>query len=160
MRGHARLVDPRPQRLLRAVQQRLHLGRPHGAADVTFQDLHLHADAARTLPPADGEAAAYATVGPPSLPIEANGPAAELKQFYVRGPWHGSGAAAEMMNWVLEEARRRGAKEVFLSVFIDNLRARRFYERHGFIAAISCTRAGNVTWVFARATLTRPDSSG
>ncbi|HET9427399.1 MAG TPA: GNAT family N-acetyltransferase [Allosphingosinicella sp.] len=83
---------------------------------------------------ADGEAAAYATVGPPSLPIEANGPAAELKQFYVRGPWHGSGAAAEMMDWVLEEARRRGAKEVFLSVFIDNHRARRFYERYGFEA--------------------------
>lgn len=82
---------------------------------------------------ADG-AAAYATVGPPTLPIETSAPAAELKQFYVRAPWHGSGAAAEMMSWVLEEARRRGAKELFLSVFIDNHRARRFYERHGFEA--------------------------
>ena len=83
---------------------------------------------------ADGEAAAYATVGPPSLPFEAKGPAAELKQFYVRVPWHGSGAAADMMAWVLEEVRRREAKEVFLSVFIDNHRARRFYERYGFEA--------------------------
>ena len=31
---------------------------------------------------------------------------------------------------------------------------------HGFIAATSCTRAGKVTWTFARATLTVPVSSG
>src|SRR6185369_509037 len=33
-------------------------------------------------------------------------------------------------------------------------------QRHGFIAATSWTRAGNVTWVLARATLTLPVSSG
>lgn len=31
---------------------------------------------------------------------------------------------------------------------------------HGFIAAISCTRAGKVTWLLARATVTSPVSSG
>ena len=31
-------------------------------------------------------------------------------------------------------AFRRGAKKIYLSVFIDNRRARRFYERHGFEA--------------------------
>ena len=29
-------------------------------------------------------------------------------------------------------ARRRGAGEIYLSVFVDNHRARRFYERYGF----------------------------
>ena len=83
---------------------------------------------------ADGRAAAYAKLGPPSLPFEVKSPTIELRQFYVLKPWHGSGVAREMMAWVLDEARRRGAEEIYLSVFIDNHRARRFYERYGFEA--------------------------
>lgn len=83
---------------------------------------------------ADGEAVAYAKLGPPSLPFEVKGPTIELRQFYVLKPWHGSGAAAELMAWVLDEARARGAEEIYLSVFIDNARARRFYARYGFEA--------------------------
>ena len=59
-------------------------------------------------------------VGPPSLPFEAQGPAAELRQFYVLGPWQGAGIAQQLMDWVIDEARRRGAGEIFLSVFVDN----------------------------------------
>ena len=56
----------------------------------------------------------------------------ELRQLYVLKPWQGAGIAAIMMDWVIAEARRRGADELFLSVFIDNHRARRFYARYGF----------------------------
>jgi diamine N-acetyltransferase len=80
----------------------------------------------------DGEAVAYAKLGPPSLPFEVKGPTIELRQFYVLKPWQGAGTAAELMAWVLEEARGRGAEEIYLSVFVDNARARRFYERYGF----------------------------
>lgn len=82
----------------------------------------------------DGANAAYAKLGPPKLPFAVKGPTIELKQFYVLRPWHGAGLAAEMMAWVLAEARRRGAEAIHLSVFIDNLRARRFYARYGFEA--------------------------
>lgn len=81
---------------------------------------------------ADGRAVAFAKLGPPALPIEPLGPAVELRQFYVLNPWHGSGAATEMMAWVLDEAQARGAESVQLSVFIENRRAYRFYERYGF----------------------------
>ena len=81
---------------------------------------------------AERSAVAYAKLGPPSLPFEVKGPTIELRQFYILGPWQGSGAAAELMAWVLGEARRRGAEEMYLSVFVDNARARRFYERYGF----------------------------
>lgn len=81
----------------------------------------------------DGEFAAYAKVGPPSLPFEPRGDAVELRQLYVLKPWHGTGAARELMDWVLAEARRRGAQHLYLSVFTDNHRARRFYARYGFI---------------------------
>ncbi len=80
----------------------------------------------------EGRAVAYAKVGPTSLPFDAGGPAAELKQFYVLKPWQGAGVAADLMGWVLDEARARGAEAILLSVFVDNHRARRFYERYGF----------------------------
>jgi GNAT superfamily N-acetyltransferase len=81
---------------------------------------------------AGGEAVAYARLGPPSLPFEPRGRPIELRQFYVLKRWQGSGAARELMRWVLDEAQRRGSDELYLSVFIDNHRARRFYEGYGF----------------------------
>ena len=76
--------------------------------------------------------AGYAKVAPLSLPAEPAGPAAELRQFYVLEPWQGGGIAPLLMDWVLAEARRRGAGELYLSVFTENHRARRFYARYGF----------------------------
>ena len=78
-----------------------------------------------------GRAVAYAKLGPPTLPFEAKRPAIELRQFYVLGPWHGTGVAAGLMRWALAEAKAR-AEELYLSVFVDNHRARRFYARYGF----------------------------
>lgn len=80
----------------------------------------------------DGEAIGFAKLGPPSLPFETRAPAIELRQFYVLAPWQGRGVAATLMAWVLAAAADRGAEEIYLSVFIDNERARRFYERYGF----------------------------
>ena len=81
---------------------------------------------------AGGDPVAYAKIGPPSLPFEPRGTPIELRQIYVLKPWQGSGAAKELMQWVLDEARRRGADELYLSVFTDNHRARAFYGRYGF----------------------------
>jgi ribosomal protein S18 acetylase RimI-like enzyme len=80
----------------------------------------------------DGQAAGYVKLGPTTLPHVAPGPATELRQFYLLSRWQGRGIASELMEWTLGEARRRGAETLYLSVFIDNHRARRFYERYGF----------------------------
>ena len=80
----------------------------------------------------EDHAAAYAKIGPPSLPFETQAKAIELRQFYVLAAWHGRGVATELMDWVLDEARRGGSEELYLSVFVDNHRARRFYARYGF----------------------------
>jgi len=77
-------------------------------------------------------AAGFAKLGPPSLPFTVEGPTAELRQLYVLRPWQGAGVAPALMAWVLDEARRRGADQLFLSVFVDNRRARAFYARYGF----------------------------
>jgi ribosomal protein S18 acetylase RimI-like enzyme len=36
------------------------------------------------------------------------------------------------MAWAIAEARARGFQELYLTVWIGNHRARRFYEAHGF----------------------------
>jgi ribosomal protein S18 acetylase RimI-like enzyme len=79
-----------------------------------------------------GVNAAYVKLGPPSLPFTPPEDSIELRQFYVLKPWQGGGLAPAMMVWVLAEARRRGAGVVYLSVFIENIRAQRFYARYGF----------------------------
>ena len=80
------------------------------------------------------EAVGYAKVGPPHLPFEPRGTAVELRQFYLVKAWQGHGLADEMMAWVIDQAEQKGGDDLYLSVFVDNHRARRFYERWGFVA--------------------------
>jgi GNAT superfamily N-acetyltransferase len=81
---------------------------------------------------ADGRPVAYVKLGPLKIPVETDRPALLLDQLYVLKEHHGAGIAQELMTWVFAEAKRRGAEELYLTVFIDNLRARRFYDRYGF----------------------------
>ncbi len=80
----------------------------------------------------DAALVAYAKLGPPKLPFRPRGRAAELRQFYVLKPWQGSGAAQILLDWVIATARAQEADDLYLSVFTDNHRARRFYEKAGF----------------------------
>jgi GNAT superfamily N-acetyltransferase len=82
----------------------------------------------------EGAAAGFLKLGPLKLPVEANGPALLLDQLYILKDHHGAGIAHALMDWALDKARCRGAGEIYLTVFIDNHRARRFYERYGFEA--------------------------
>jgi GNAT superfamily N-acetyltransferase len=84
------------------------------------------------LAEADGEPVGFVKLGPAELPVERNGPAIELRQFYLLHEWRGAGLAHALMEWTMEEARVRGAREIYLTVYTDNHRARRFYERYGF----------------------------
>lgn len=80
----------------------------------------------------DGVAIGYAKLGPPKLPVTPRGPSAELRQLYVRAAWHGGGVAAALMDWAIATAREGGAQDLYLSVFVENERAKRFYARLGF----------------------------
>jgi GNAT superfamily N-acetyltransferase len=80
----------------------------------------------------DGQIIAFAKMGPVTFPGEWRPDAIELYQFYVLGPWQGQGVAQEMMEWAIFHARDHGAREIILSVYVDNHRARKFYERYGF----------------------------
>lgn len=81
---------------------------------------------------ADGEPVAFVKLGPITLPVEPVRPALEFRQLYVLGPWQGTGIAPVLAEWAIGQARRRGAEELYLSVFVDNHRAKAFYRRYGF----------------------------
>ena len=81
---------------------------------------------------AGGRAVGYIKLGPLKLDVEPQGSAILLDQLYILKGFHGAGVAHALMDWAVEEARRRGADEMYLTVYVDNLRARRFYDRYGF----------------------------
>lgn len=56
----------------------------------------------------------------------------ELSKFYVLADNHGSGAAATLMTATLAAAAATGAASCWLGVNQLNVRAAKFYEKHGF----------------------------
>ena len=80
----------------------------------------------------EGRIIGFVKMGPVTFPGEWRPDAIELYQFYVLAGWHGEGVAQELMAWSLAHARDHGAREIILSVYVDNHRAHRFYEKYGF----------------------------
>jgi diamine N-acetyltransferase len=78
-------------------------------------------------------------ISPPSLPLALPGrKVIELKQLYLRPSQFGTGVGDTLMEWALDFAQARGAHDVILSVYSDNPRAQRFYQRYGFAHAGDC----------------------
>lgn len=82
----------------------------------------------------DGAIQGAAHIGPMKLPVPgASAPEAfELFRLYLTPEAKGRGLADALMLWALDEARGRGASEMYLGVFSENARAIAFYMRHGF----------------------------
>jgi ribosomal protein S18 acetylase RimI-like enzyme len=76
--------------------------------------------------------AGFAKTSALTLPAETRATTYELRQLYLDDRAKGSGAAQALMDWALDQGRACGAEEMWLSVYIDNHRAKRFYERNGF----------------------------
>jgi diamine N-acetyltransferase len=57
---------------------------------------------------------------------------AEMKQIYIYASHQGSGVAQVLTDWAVDEARAAGADALLLSVYHDNPRGQRFYQKNGF----------------------------
>jgi len=81
----------------------------------------------------EGAPIGYAKLTPLRAPAADPRPGSmELQQIYLRGEWHGSGVADRLMQWAVGQAQALGAPDLYLTVFDDNDRAKRFYARYGF----------------------------
>lgn len=72
-------------------------------------------------------------VGSIGLKDIGNGEAA-LRKMFVAAPWRGRefGVAPRLLECLLEAARQRGLKRIYLGTTAKFLAAHRFYEKHGF----------------------------
>ena len=93
------------------------------------------ADAANTYLIAErtGDSVGYALVraGPAPASVGSE-PAVEVVRIYVDRPWFGRGVAPVLMDACIVEARRRGARTLWLGVWERNPRAIAFYRKCGF----------------------------
>lgn len=84
----------------------------------------------------DGGLLGYIKLGPVEFDLPDSEPdpldATELHQLYVAPAAQGTGVAASLIGWALDHARAEGSRRIYLSVYIDNVRAQRFYARYGF----------------------------
>ena len=80
----------------------------------------------------DGAPLGFIKLGPPDFPVETPPRTIELRQVYVLERATGQGIGALLMDWATDRGRASGASHLQLSVYIDNHRARRFYEKRGF----------------------------
>jgi ribosomal protein S18 acetylase RimI-like enzyme len=55
-----------------------------------------------------------------------------LRQLYLTEAAKGAGIADALTEWAIAEARARAVQDLYLTVWVENHRARRFYDRHGF----------------------------
>ena len=78
---------------------------------------------------------AYAKLGPVKLPIEHDAATSlELHRLYVRQEGQGVGVGRILLTWAVEQARQRGAKNIYLGVWENNQRAISVYETRKFEA--------------------------
>lgn len=77
------------------------------------------------------EVVGYAKLGPPWLP-DAEPGAMQLSQIYVAADLHGAGVGAALLDWATDTARAATATVLLLTVWEENRRACRFYQKRGF----------------------------
>ena len=81
-------------------------------------------------------------------------PSLEIKRFYLRKEFYGSGGSQFMMQKIFSLAEENGMKSCWLTVWDLNPRAVRFYEKCGFkIAGTMLFKMGNridEDWVMVR----------
>jgi GNAT superfamily N-acetyltransferase len=125
--------------------------RPH-AQGVGFARETLSAPTARTLMAfVDGEPAGHCamTAGDWDEPR-----AAELKSLFVRPRWFGTGLADRLHEAFIAAAYERAYPWAWLSTPLGNVRARRFYERRGWLANTLVDSHYDMPWtVYGRALL-------
>jgi GNAT superfamily N-acetyltransferase len=111
----------------------LYLEKAYGPNGALLRDLVSLAHRFR-LAKTEGAIVAYAKLSEPWLPAGNFGPRArQLSQLYVTTPYKGAGIAQALMDWTIETARDLGADELLLTVWEENHRAMRFYQKLGFV---------------------------
>lgn len=81
----------------------------------------------------DDKAVAYAKLREdPAGPGVTSKNAVELQRFYAIDRVWGKGKGELLLKYVVDAAREKGFDTLWLGVWVENIRGRRFYEKQGF----------------------------
>jgi ribosomal protein S18 acetylase RimI-like enzyme len=80
----------------------------------------------------DDIAAGILTYGS-SKDIDLNNSYIEILRIYIQPSYWGQNLGAELMAWGLDKLQQQGCAKVTLWVIEENMRARKFYEKLGFV---------------------------
>lgn len=89
-------------------------------------------DTVTLLAECEGVLVAFAQVRRGTAPPLPLGGPVELHRFYVDRVWHGRGLAQRLMQEVRDAARELGGRDLWLSVWSGNERAKAYYAKEGF----------------------------
>jgi GNAT superfamily N-acetyltransferase len=81
----------------------------------------------------DGWLLGHCTLGPYAIEPDTDRRWWMLRQLYLDPVAMGTGLGQRLLEQGIAEARARRFEELYLTVWIENHRARRFYERNGFV---------------------------
>ncbi len=104
-----------------------------GCSEARFRGEIDSPDFAVMLGEADGALMGYCALGPQDLGIQPGGRWWVLRQLYLEEEAKGTGLGQALLERAIEESRARGMDDLYLTVWVENHRARRFYERRGFV---------------------------
>ena len=108
-----------------------YLGQAYGPEGKLIAD--LCAGAARFRLAIEGDRiVGYAKINAPWLP-DAEPGAMQLSQIYVAYDQHGSGVGKALLDWAIDAAREADAVALLLTVWENNHRAFRFYQKNSFV---------------------------
>ena len=82
--------------------------------------------------PDGGAPVGYTLMTTPDFPIQTGDGDIELRRIYTLPLAQGTGLGTALMTRAIDDARAMGRGRLLLGVLGKNLRARAFYERHGF----------------------------
>ncbi len=68
-----------------------------------------------------------------NFPVMKQWKSLELKRIYVLEEFHGKGVAQQLMNFVIQSAKKNQYQVVWLGVWEHNYRAQKFYEKYSFV---------------------------
>src|SRR3954471_24222929 len=83
----------------------------------------------------DGEVVATAQVTWQRRMMYGAGLVCQLESVRVDSDWRGGGIGSSFVQWIVDDARRRGCARIELTSNAQRVDARRFYERLGFTAS-------------------------
>ncbi len=82
-----------------------------------------------------GSLLGYIKYGAVGLPVDALPENAwEIQRLYIHPKHQGKAIGRKLMDVVLAEMADKQVKHIYLSVYVDNVRAQKFYQSYGFVA--------------------------